>query len=37
MGLPRTWRLEESAEAYQTVLEGSAGINEVLLPTGGGA
>jgi NADPH2:quinone reductase len=29
-----TWPLEKSAEAYQTVLEGSAGIKQVLLPTG---
>lgn len=32
-----TWPLEKSAEAYQTVLDGSAGIKQVLLPTGGGA
>lgn len=33
----KTWSLENSAEAYQTVLDGSAGIKQVLLPTGGGA
>ena len=33
----KTWPLENSAEAYQTVLDGSAGIKQVLLPTGGGA
>jgi NADPH:quinone reductase-like Zn-dependent oxidoreductase len=33
----RTWPLENSAEAYQTVLDGSAGIKQVLLPIGGGA
>jgi NADPH:quinone reductase-like Zn-dependent oxidoreductase len=32
-----TWSLENSAEAYQTVLDGSAGIKQVLLPIGGGA
>ena len=32
----KTWPLENSAEAYQTVLDGSAGIKQVLLPTGGG-
>ena len=32
-----TWPLEKSAEAYQTVLAGSAGIKQVLLPIGGGA
>jgi hypothetical protein len=30
----RTWPLQDSAEAYQTVLDGSAGIKQVLLPTG---
>jgi NADPH2:quinone reductase len=29
----KTWPLENSAEAYQTVLDGSAGIKQVLLPT----
>jgi NADPH:quinone reductase-like Zn-dependent oxidoreductase len=33
----KTWPLENSAEAYQTVLDGSAGIKQVLLPIGGGA
>jgi NADPH:quinone reductase-like Zn-dependent oxidoreductase len=33
----KTWPLEDSAEAYQTVLDGSAGIKQVLLPTGGNA
>jgi NADPH:quinone reductase-like Zn-dependent oxidoreductase len=33
----RTWPLEKSAEAYQTVLDGSAGIKQVLLPVGGAA
>ena len=33
----KTWPLENSAEAYQTVLDGSDGIKQVLLPTGGGA
>jgi NADPH:quinone reductase-like Zn-dependent oxidoreductase len=33
----KTWSLEESAEAYQTVLDGSAGIKQVLLPTNGEA
>lgn len=28
----KTWPLEGSAEAYQTVLDGSAGIKQVLLP-----
>jgi NADPH:quinone reductase-like Zn-dependent oxidoreductase len=32
----KTWPLEQSAEAYQTVIEGSAGIKQVLLPIGGG-
>jgi NADPH:quinone reductase-like Zn-dependent oxidoreductase len=32
-----TWPLEKGAEAYQTVLDGSAGIKQVLLPAGGGA
>jgi NADPH:quinone reductase len=31
----KTWPLENSAEAYQTVLDGSAGIKQVLLPIGG--
>jgi NADPH:quinone reductase len=31
----KTWPLENSAEAYQTVLDGSAGIKQVLLPAGG--
>jgi NADPH2:quinone reductase len=33
----KTWPLEDSAEAYQTVLDGSAGIKQVLLPIGGAA
>jgi NADPH:quinone reductase len=33
----RTWPLENGAEAYQAVLEGSAGIKQVLLPAGGAA
>ena len=33
----KTWPLENSAEAYQAVMNGSAGIKQVLLPTGGGA
>jgi hypothetical protein len=33
----KTWSLEESAEAYQTVLDGSAGIKQVLVPTNGEA
>jgi NADPH2:quinone reductase len=33
----KTWPLEKSAEAYQTVLDGSAGIKQVLLPIAGGA
>jgi NADPH:quinone reductase len=33
----KTWPLELSAEAYQTVQDGSAGIKQVLLPVGGGA
>ena len=32
-----TWPLENSAAAYQTVLDGPAGIKQVLLPAGGGA
>jgi hypothetical protein len=32
-----TWPLEKAAEAYQTVGDGSAGIKQVLLPTGGEA
>ena len=31
----KKWSLEKSAEAYQTVLDGSAGIKQVLLPTNG--
>ena len=31
----KTWSLENAAEAYQTVLAGSAGIKQVLLPIGG--
>ncbi|MEY9930710.1 NADPH2:quinone reductase [Catenulispora sp. GP43] len=31
----KTWQLEDSAEAYQTVSDGSAGIKQVLLPSGG--
>jgi NADPH:quinone reductase-like Zn-dependent oxidoreductase len=31
----KTWPLEDSAEAYQTVIDGSAGIKQVLLPIGG--
>jgi NADPH:quinone reductase-like Zn-dependent oxidoreductase len=31
----KTWPLGNSAEAYQTVLEGSGGIKQVLLPIGG--
>jgi NADPH:quinone reductase-like Zn-dependent oxidoreductase len=31
----KTWPLEDSAEAYQTVLDGSAGIKQVLLPIAG--
>jgi NADPH:quinone reductase-like Zn-dependent oxidoreductase len=30
----KTWPLEQSAEAYQTVIDGSAGIKQVLLPIG---
>ena len=30
----QTWPIEKSAEAYQTVLDGSAGIKQVLLPAG---
>ena len=33
----KTWPLEKSAEAYQTVMAGSAGIKQVLLPIGGAA
>jgi hypothetical protein len=33
----KTGPLENSADAYQTVLDGSAGIKKVLLPTGGRA
>jgi NADPH:quinone reductase-like Zn-dependent oxidoreductase len=32
-----TWPLENGAEAYQAVRDGSAGIKQVLLPAGGGA
>jgi NADPH:quinone reductase len=32
----RTWPLDNAAEAYQTVLDGSAGIKQVLLPASGG-
>jgi NADPH:quinone reductase-like Zn-dependent oxidoreductase len=30
----RTWSLENSAEAYQTVHDGSGGVKQVLIPTG---
>src|SRR5262249_10220071 len=33
----KAWPLEDSAEAYQTVLDGSAGIKQVLLPIGSAA
>jgi hypothetical protein len=33
----KTWPLENSAEAYQTVQDGSAGVKQVLLPIPGGA
>ena len=33
----KTWPLENSAEAYQAVLDGSGGIKQVLLPAGGAA
>jgi NADPH:quinone reductase len=33
----KTWPLENSVEAYQTVQDGAAGIKQVLLPIGGGA
>jgi NADPH2:quinone reductase len=33
----KTWPLENSAEAYQTVLDGAGGIKQVLLPIGSGA
>jgi NADPH:quinone reductase-like Zn-dependent oxidoreductase len=33
----KTWPLAKSAEAYQTVINGSAGIKQVLVPIGGGA
>lgn len=33
----KTWPLQNAAEAYQTVRDGSAGIKQVLLPPGGGA
>jgi len=32
----KAWSLEKAAEAYQTVMEGSAGIKQVLVPNGGG-
>jgi NADPH2:quinone reductase len=31
----QTWPLEDAVKAYQTVMEGSAGIKQVLLPIGG--
>jgi NADPH:quinone reductase len=31
----KTWPLKDAAQAYQTVLDGSAGIKQVLLPAGG--
>jgi NADPH:quinone reductase-like Zn-dependent oxidoreductase len=33
----KTWPLKNSVEAYQTVLDGSGGIKQVLLPSSGGA
>jgi NADPH:quinone reductase-like Zn-dependent oxidoreductase len=33
----KTWPLANSVEAYQTVINGSAGIKQVLVPIGGGA
>ena len=33
----RTWPLAKAAEAYQTVLDGSAGVKQVLLPSDGAA
>jgi NADPH:quinone reductase len=33
----KTWPLGDGAEAYQTVLDGSSGIKQVLLPIDGGA
>lgn len=33
----KTWALENSADAYQTVLDGSAGVKQVLVPVGGDA
>jgi NADPH:quinone reductase-like Zn-dependent oxidoreductase len=33
----KTWSLEDSVEAYQTVLAGSGGIKQLLLPIGDGA
>ena len=33
----RTWPLRDSVKAYQPVLDGSAGIKQVLLPTGNGS
>jgi NADPH:quinone reductase-like Zn-dependent oxidoreductase len=33
----KTWPLQDGAKAYQAVLDGSAGIKQVLLPAGGGA
>jgi hypothetical protein len=33
----KTWSLENSVDAYQTLMDGSAGIKQVLLPNGGRA
>jgi hypothetical protein len=33
----KTWSLENSAEAYQTVMDGWGGNKQVLLPIGGAA
>ena len=33
----KTWPLQNSVEAYQTVQDGAHGIKQVLLPAGGGA
>jgi NADPH:quinone reductase-like Zn-dependent oxidoreductase len=33
----KTWPLKNGVEAYQTVMDGSGGIKQVLLPSGGGA
>jgi hypothetical protein len=33
----KTWPLKNGVEAYQTVMEGSGGIKQVLMPSGGGA